>query len=255
MNNETLRCVVIEDEDTLRQTLIRKLNQHHTVEVVGEASSVMKAFSEIILKQPDFIFLDIVLIEGDAFSLIELLVSHGIHIPPIILNTGYSDFKYAKKIADNYKSNIIHLLEKPFYELWDEHLAIIINKVNLIKKEEEKNIQFISVLEEGVIHKINLNELESIKVPLKGSGKIILCITNPQLKIEDRFFEVNMTIKKISLKLPSSFIQISRDVLINGILIKKYNKVEKTITLMSSDEEFYVSDHYKEGVARYLNGN
>lgn len=250
--DDILRGIVIEDEDQLRETLVKKLNKKQEIRIVADAPDVPTAITLIENHRPNFIFLDIVLIEGDAFSLLSQLLARQLELPPVILNTGFSDFDYAKSIANNRDYNIVRLLEKPFYENWDTIIAQIIPKIKQYKRAKLKDLKYLPIREGDMIYKIYFDQIESVKVLEKGSGKSIIGLHDKQLDVKDRYFEVNKTLTKILYSLPSYFIQISRNEVINANRIAKYNKSERIVYLEDSTHEYYVSDSYKSEVLNYM---
>lgn len=250
--DDFLKGIVIEDENQLRETLVKKLNRRHDIRIVADAPDVPTAISLIDHHNPDFIFLDIVLIEGDAFSLLSELLKRSIEIPPIILNTGFSDFEYAKNIANHRDYNIVRLLEKPFYENWETIIGEIIPEIKQYKRAKLQNEKYFHILEEGMVYKIYFDQIEYVKVLMKGSGKSIIGLYDKQLNAKNRYFEVNRTLTKILQALPSYFIQISRNEVINANRIIKYNKSERILFLEDSSEEYYVSDSYKSEVLKHM---
>ena len=71
---ELKSALIIEDESknlvALKEMLTTSCPE---IKVVGEASSIQKAREQVLLLQPDIIFMDIQLADGDAFQLLQLL--------------------------------------------------------------------------------------------------------------------------------------------------------------------------------------
>lgn len=69
-----LRTVIIDDESTARSTLRGMLEQFcDGVEIVGEAESVKTGVHAILSHNPDLLFLDIQMLDGTGFDLLEML--------------------------------------------------------------------------------------------------------------------------------------------------------------------------------------
>lgn len=69
-----LRTVIIDDEDNARSTLRGMVEQFcEGVEVVGEADSVKTGVHAILSNQPDLVFLDVQMMDGTGFDLLEML--------------------------------------------------------------------------------------------------------------------------------------------------------------------------------------
>ncbi|MBK8564424.1 MAG: hypothetical protein IPN76_14080 [Saprospiraceae bacterium] len=89
MNTLKLRCIVLEDEDDIRNWLVKKLQQFPELEFVGEAATIDEAFRLIASTKPDAAFMDVKLIGGDAFTLLSRFQANGLLIPYIVMATGY----------------------------------------------------------------------------------------------------------------------------------------------------------------------
>lgn len=69
-----LRTVIIDDESTARSTLRAMLEQFcEGIEVVGEADSVKSGVYTLLSHSPDLLFLDIQMMDGTGFDLLEML--------------------------------------------------------------------------------------------------------------------------------------------------------------------------------------
>ena len=73
MNSDSkIRAIIIEDEDHNREHLITLLKQHcPLINVVGHATGVNTGYDLIAMHKPDLLFLDIQLIDGTGFDLLE----------------------------------------------------------------------------------------------------------------------------------------------------------------------------------------
>jgi two-component system, LytTR family, response regulator len=88
-----IRSVVIEDERRARETLVKLLTKYcHEVEVVGESDSVNGAIEIIKQTKPELVFLDIELIGGTGFDVLEHLKPYDFSI---VFTTAYE--KYGEK--------------------------------------------------------------------------------------------------------------------------------------------------------------
>ncbi|MBK7739686.1 MAG: hypothetical protein WA008_04550 [Saprospiraceae bacterium] len=116
-----LRCVEPEDEENTRTELPEKLSTFEELEVNGEAESFQKAFDVITGKRPDSAFMDIKLIGGSIFLLLEKLISHGIPIPNIFIATGFS--KNLLTTVNAFHNYIVRNLIKPYMDDWEVKLS------------------------------------------------------------------------------------------------------------------------------------
>jgi two-component system LytT family response regulator len=83
-----IRALIIDDEKICRVDLRHFLNQLPEVEVVGEAQNVAEAIRQIEELEPELIFLDVHMPDGNGFSVIENLKNP----PKIIFTTASQDF-------------------------------------------------------------------------------------------------------------------------------------------------------------------
>jgi DNA-binding LytR/AlgR family response regulator len=252
MSSKVISVLVVEDEVDIRKELIHNINKHPDLKVIGEAEDADSAFSAMVQLKPDCVFLDIVLLESDAFVLIEKLQKNKVKIPPIVLNTGFSDFEFAKKIAKNNHSNIIYLMEKPFYEEWDYHLSQIISAVHEQQFKINKKRTHISLSEGSSIYRVNVNQICSIRVLEKGSGKCSVFLPKSKDKGVTTVFDINITLIKLLKQLPEYFLQLSRDLAINGNKVVRYDRGDQVLFMEGEHEAFGVTLTYKDAVLEFL---
>ena len=112
----------MDDEEDIRKTLIAKLTGGNSWDVQGEAETVPEAIELIKNVNPNAIFLDIKLREGDAFTVLSNLRGFLKKQPYIILNTGYAEFEIAQKVVNEFSDYEIMLIKKPFALLFDTRL-------------------------------------------------------------------------------------------------------------------------------------
>lgn len=70
-----MRALIVDDSEQAREFLKGAVESFHSpsIEIVGEAPSVVEAAKKIKLLEPDLVFLDVQLSDGDGFDLLELL--------------------------------------------------------------------------------------------------------------------------------------------------------------------------------------
>ncbi|SFC24866.1 LytR/AlgR family response regulator transcription factor [Tropicimonas isoalkanivorans] len=68
-----LRVIVVDDEPPARRGLRRLLDAHGDVEIVGTAESVAEAAEVCDVQRPDLILLDVTLVDGEGFDLLDRL--------------------------------------------------------------------------------------------------------------------------------------------------------------------------------------
>ena len=65
--------MLVDDEPPARKVLRRLLAEHEDASIVAEAGSIAQARSAIAAAQPDLLFLDIALADGEGFDLVDAL--------------------------------------------------------------------------------------------------------------------------------------------------------------------------------------
>ncbi len=134
-----MRALVIDDERLARKELIKLLNEHSEIEVIGEATNADEAMDLIEKLNPDLLFLDIQMPGKSGFELLEMLDT----VPMVIFTTAFD--QYALKA---FEVSALDYLLKP---IQPERLNETITK--LIKAETGQFSE--SVENEGTRLKLN----------------------------------------------------------------------------------------------------
>ena len=169
---------VVEDEPANRQGMIQLLSQATGVQVVGEAESVDAAFDGILQTRPTALMLDIKLIGGDAFMLMQRLRDIQFPIPPTVIVTGYLEFELAQETLNRFRDHVVYIMQKPILEDWQEKFASIQDAIRTYHYKKEVRQQpsdrdRVFMLRAGPnTHRVKLSEIEYIEVG--GGGTIII---------------------------------------------------------------------------------
>ena len=154
-----LTAVIVDDESKSRVTLATLLEKYcDHVSIVAQAANIPDAVNAITTFQPDIIFLDIQLQEGNGFDILNQLTNNR---SSVIFTTAYDE--YAVKA---FRFSAVDYLLKP---IDPDQLVAAVNKVKSQPKDQNENIN-LSVLTENfastdkkiVIH--SHQGLETIKV-------------------------------------------------------------------------------------------
>ena len=125
-----MKALIIDDERLARKELNSLLEEHHEIEIIGEAVNADDAFEKINTLKPDLLFLDIQMPGKTGFDLLEMLDS----VPKVIFTTAYDEFALKA-----FEVNALDYVLKP---IQPERLKDAINKLeisqNLEDVEEEK---------------------------------------------------------------------------------------------------------------------
>jgi two-component system, LytTR family, response regulator len=112
-----MRALIVDDERLARKELMKLLEEHPSIEVVGESVNADEADKMIEELNPDLLFLDIQMPGRTGFQLLESLDS----VPLVVFTTAYDEFALKA-----FEVNALDYLLKP---ITAERLADAVNKV------------------------------------------------------------------------------------------------------------------------------
>jgi two-component system, LytTR family, response regulator len=139
-----MRALIVDDERLARKELMKLLEDHPMIEVVGEAVNAEEAYQMINELNPDLLFLDIQMPGKTGFQLLEMLDS----VPLVVFTTAYDEFALKA-----FEVNALDYLLKP---IQPERLSETIAKLS--EKERAK-----TVAERGPEKKLGLNDQVFVK--------------------------------------------------------------------------------------------
>jgi len=119
-----MRALIVDDERLARKELIKLLEDHPSIEVVGEAMNADEAEQMVNELNPDLLFLDIQMPGRTGFQLLESLDS----APLVVFTTAYDELALKA-----FEVNALDYLLKPIHP---ERLAEAVQKIN--EKEKSK---------------------------------------------------------------------------------------------------------------------
>ncbi len=119
-----MRALIIDDERLARKELMKLLEEHPSIEVVGEAANADEADKMIEELNPDLLFLDIQMPGRTGFQLLEALDS----APLVVFTTAYDEFALKA-----FEVNALDYLLKP---ITAERLSEAVHKIH--EKEKSK---------------------------------------------------------------------------------------------------------------------
>ncbi len=112
-----MRALIIDDERLARKELAKLLEEHPSIEVIGEAMNADEAEQMINELNPDLLFLDIQMPGRTGFQLLESLES----VPLVVFTTAYDEFALKA-----FEVNALDYLLKPIQA---ERLSEAIQKI------------------------------------------------------------------------------------------------------------------------------
>ena len=131
---ELYRILLVDDEEEVRKSIIKKIDWNSTgFQVVGDAENGEDALEKIEALEPDLIITDIRMPYMDGLSLAER-IRQKYPSMKIVIFSGYDDFEYAKQAI---KLNVTEYILKPVNV--EEMTAILVRiKANLDQEIEQK---------------------------------------------------------------------------------------------------------------------
>lgn len=116
-----MRALIVDDERLARKELIKLLEDHPSIEVIGEAANADEANQLVNELNPDILFLDIQMPGKTGFELLEMLE----YVPLVVFTTAYDEFAIKA-----FEVNALDYLMKPIQaERLTETVAKLSDKV------------------------------------------------------------------------------------------------------------------------------
>lgn len=120
-----MKALIVDDERLARKELAKLLEEHPSIEIVGEAMNADEAEKMIEELNPDLLFLDIQMPGRTGFQLLESLDT----VPLVVFTTAYDEFALKA-----FEVNALDYLLKP---IQPERLAEAVHKVQ--EKERQRD--------------------------------------------------------------------------------------------------------------------
>jgi DNA-binding LytR/AlgR family response regulator len=113
-----ITCIVVDDDEIDRLTILSFLEEYNFIEVIGSFNSSTKALAAAQKTQPDILFLDIDLPEMSGLQLRQQLL----HIPAFVFITSYPDYA-----IEGFEMAALDFVVKPFSQ---ERFSKTIQRLN-----------------------------------------------------------------------------------------------------------------------------
>lgn len=188
------------------ESLHRCVSSFREIEIVGQTDNLDEAFLLFQNHRPRAAFMDIKLIGGSAFQLLERLQRSGIDLPAIVLVSGYPT--EAVTALNDYGRFVVHFIEKPYLDGWQSKFRNAID--DLLVSPQIRSAQpadHIFLRTSGAIERIPIDAVAWIEV----LGPAKCCVFT-----DTAYYEVNQTLNRIMNNYPEIPLQkCTRDIAIN----------------------------------------
>jgi two-component system LytT family response regulator len=244
-----LTSIVVDDIPEALEMLSNDIeNNHPDIEIIGKATSVIEAAKLLQKKQPDILFLDIMLGDGTGFDILEIVPN----LRSKIIFVTASD-EYAIKA---FKFAAIDYILKPYS---NTELA---NSIKKAKEQIQPNKEQLSVLQDSinnphkVLQKISLHTSE--KIIVVQLSEIIRCKADNNYTTfyleKGKKILVSKTLKYYSDMLKEhNFLRVHQSHLINTSYIKEFIKSDGGYLILKDKSNIPVSVRKKNEVIEILN--
>lgn len=227
MKTQTLKTLIVDDEDHCRTALQRSIKQYcPQLKVVDSVNSVAKARVSIYHTAPDLIFLDVEMPEETGFDLLE---QAGIKSVPVIFTTAHES--YALRAL---KNRALDFLLKP---IDGKELIAAVNKLDSPEGIEAVKPGKIALpTSKGLVFS---NPEEIIRLKADGSYTTVF-------RLDDSFL-VSYNLGHVEKLLSGySFFRVHKSYLINLNHVNEYLRGSGGFAIMSDGEEVEVSKRKRE---------
>lgn len=251
----TIKTIVVDDEFLARKKVMKLLESHDEVKVIGECKNAAEAIELINKKEPDLVFLDIQMPDNDGFYVLRNIELNP--MPQIIFATAYD--QYAIKA---FEVNALNYLLKPLDEdRFNEAITQALSLLNL-KKTSTFNTKLINLINE--FQQKDSEYINSFSIKDKGRIQVVavehiyfLEATGNYITIhsEDGNHLYRSTMNAIEEQLnPEEFIRIHRSFMLNTRYIKNYKYLgnNEYLFTLKNKQEITSSRSYKEKIQEYL---
>lgn len=238
-----IKAIIVDDELGARESLSKMIEKNcKQIEVVAKADSMLSAFEAITNKEPDLVFLDIEMPNGNAFDLLEKFKNINFNI---IFTTAYDH--YAIKAI---KFSAIDYILKP---IDPEELVTAVKRFESQRGQKESLDKQFKTLLSNVKPE---NKLKKVGIP-DGDGLIFINLSDIIRCDSDgnyTFFILTSGKKIIASRTlgeyeqmfaDDNFFRIHRSHLINLEHVKKYIKGEGGYVVMTDNSQVEVSRRNK----------
>ena len=237
-----MKALLIDDIASARASLRADIEDYcPDVEIIGEASGVVSAAKAIRELQPDLLFLDIELGDGDGFDLLDIL---GKEAPKVIFTTSSNEHAIRA-----FRCSAVDYLLKPV----DPEL--LKEAVSRAMPSQLAQIETLKAHLEGHTRKLALNSQE--KVQVVDIDEIVRCESTGSYTLfflkDGEQVLVTRTLKEYDQILsPMGFVRVHQSHLVNLDHIREFVKAEGGYLVLKNKEQVPVSSRKRSEVLTLL---
>ena len=215
-----LKTLVVEDEGLARRRMEKMVNEHEQLELLEHsARNGHEALRRITEYQPELIFMDIELKDSNAFD-VEAV-----------------DYLLKPYTEERFRKAVQRVLAREENHNLDE-MKLFLER-NLTHNTQQKLV----IPEGNTKHFLDGDSVHYIF----GQGYYANIVMGHQKKL------VRISLKALSSLLPSNFCRINKSTIINKSHIRELVRNKHSLKVIMQDQnEFYVTDNYREHAERFL---
>jgi len=230
MKTSNIKCLLVDDEIEGLDILEYLLLQYEDIEVVSKVNKAENVLSEIVLRTPDIVFLDINMPNKSGLDLLKDINDANINVK-VIFVTAFDQY-----VFDALKNSAFDYLVKPVDR---EELTMTLDRYRDNREEEEPLNQVITSLE----------SISKVKIPINYGSLFFSPDELVLFKADGAYTSIlladgsteftSLNLGKLQEKLYGrSFFRISRSHLINLKYLYKLDRREKSCIVRVGDDEF-----------------
>lgn len=222
----TMNCLIVDDHEIARDTLIRLLKIDTSLKLVAACENAAEVYKNLATHKVDLLFLDI---EMPGVSGIDLVKGLGEKKPLIVFVTSKKDYA-----VEAFDLNVVDFITKPitpdrFFKAITKAQEIY-NLSNLFVGNTQD--EYVFIRDAGAIKRIKMEDINF----LEAQGDYV------KIYMDEKSHAVHSSLKSIEDKLPEKFfVRVHRSFIVN---IGKIDTVEGN-TLILHKRFVPVSDAYK----------
>ncbi len=229
-----IKTLLIEDDEILRKGLKEMLQLYApNFQIIGEAETVSNAVDLLSTLQPDVVFMDIMLIGGTGFDVLEQYkVNEGFPKFQLVFITAFEEYAIKafrmsaldyllKPIDPDELKEVIRKIEKvnPMYQQSFELLADLLTKEKTVKKMALTTSEGVHIIQiEAIVYAQADNNYTSFFL----NDKTSIIVSKPLKEYEELLSD-------------KGFLRIHQSYLVNTAYVKFFDKSEHTLKLSTHD--------------------